>query len=240
MFGRNRKEARAQSDNGQPRDNYAKALDYEASTALMLEKSERKGWRFGWIMLGLVVMEAIAIAAMLPLKESVPYVVRVDQTTGAVDLVTRATAKDVAFDEVLTKYWVGRYVRARENYDWYTLQTDYTEVGLLSSADVGRGYAALFEGANALDKKYGANIRAKVDLVSVVPTGDNTATVRFIKTTTPVEDDRAPLVQRFVATVAYEFRNPSIMKDSLRLINPLGFQVTSYRVDAELVGGDAQ
>ena len=164
-------------------------------------------------------------------------VIRVDNTTGVPDIVTAITDKAVTGDEVMDKYWLAQYVRARETYDWYTLQRDYNTVGLLSSANVGQGYAQLFEGKDALDKTYGKTVRATVEILSVVPTGKNTGTVRFIKTTKRVDQEGAPgTVTKWVATVAYEYRSTALIKESARLVNPFGFQVLTYRVDPEMVG----
>lgn len=179
----------------------------------------------------------IAIAFMMPLKESVPYVIRVDSATGVPDIVTMMTDKEVTGDEVMDKYWLAQYVRARETYDWYTLQHDYNMVGLLSSANVGKGYAELFKGKEALDKKYGKTVRATVDILSVVPNGRGTGTVRFMKTTKRVDQENASgSVTRWVATISYEYLNTMHIKESDRLMNPFGFQVLSYRVDPEMVG----
>jgi type IV secretory pathway component VirB8 len=214
-----------------------KAMNWEASHILILEKSERRAWTIAMAATGVCVLSLLAIAFMMPLKEVAPFVIRVDNTTGVPDLVTLMNDKKVTGDEVMDKYWLAQYVRARETYDWYTLQKDYNTVGLLSSANVGKGYAELFQGKEALDKRYGASIRANVEIVSVVPSGAHTGTVRFIKTTKRVDEDGPGTSTKWVATVAFEYRNPSLIKESQRLINPFGFQVLSYRVDPEMVGG---
>lgn len=213
------------------------AINWESSRVLSVEKSERRAWRVAFASVGAAVLAIAAIAMMMPLKESVPYVIRVDNTTGVPDIVTAITDKAVTGDEVMDKYWLAQYVRARETYDWYTLQRDYNTVGLLSSANVGQGYAQLFEGKDALDKTYGKTVRATVEILSVVPTGKNTGTVRFIKTTKRVDQEGAPgTVTKWVATVAYEYRSTALIKESARLVNPFGFQVLTYRVDPEMVG----
>ena len=211
------------------------ALNWEASRVLLVEKSERRAWTIATFAVVCAVLLVVAIALMLPLKENTPYVIRVDNTTGVPDIVTAMDTKGVRFDEVMDKYWLAQYVRAHETYDWYTLQKDYDTVGLLSSARVGQEYAALFEGKDALDKKYGSSVRVTVEIVSVVPNGKGIGTVRFIKTTKRVDDPNSPgSVTKWVATVAYEYRNPSLMRESARLVNPFGFQVLSYRVDPEM------
>jgi type IV secretion system protein VirB8 len=73
-------------------------------------------------------------------------------------------------------------------------------------------------------------------VLSVVPNGKGIATVRFIKHIKRVNQEGEGEIQHWVATISYEYRNPSKMKESLRLQNPFGFQVLSYRVDPELVG----
>lgn len=216
---------------------YDEAINWESSRVLTVEKSERRAWRVAFAGVGVAVLAIAAIAMMMPLKESVPYVIRVDNTTGVPDIVTAITDKAVTGDEVMDKYWLAQYVRARETYDWFTLQRDYNTVGLLSSQNVGAGYAQLFEGKDALDKQYGKSVRATVEILSVVPTGKNTGTVRFIKTTKRVDQEGTPGTStKWVATVAYEYRNTALIKESARLVNPFGFQVLTYRVDPEMVG----
>lgn len=213
------------------------AISWESSRVETFEKSERRAWLIAMLAVGVAVMAITSIVIMMPLKKSVPYVIRVDGTTGVPDIVTTITDKAVTGDEVMDKYWLAQYVRARETYDWYTLQNDYNTVGLLSAPNVGAAYAQLFDGKDALDKTYGKNISATVKIVSVVPTGKNTGTVRFIKTTKRADQESTPgTVTKWVATVAYEYRSTALIKESARLVNPFGFQVQTYRVDPEMVG----
>lgn len=218
-------------------DHFQAAINWESSRLMTVEKSERRAWRVAICSIGVTILAIVAVALMMPLKESIPYVVRVDNATGVPDIVTAMTDKKVTGDEVMDKYWLAQYVRARETYDWYTLQRDYNTVGLLSSPHVGQTYAQLFEGKDALDKTYGKTTRATVEIVSVVPTGKNTGTVRFIKTTKRVDQEASPgTVTKWVATVAYEYRSTALIKESARLVNPFGFQVMTYRVDPEMIG----
>jgi len=216
---------------------FDQAINWETSRIQAIETSQRRAWRVAMVAVGTAGLAIIAIILMMPLKESVPYVIRVDNATGVPDIVTAMNDKTITGDDVMDKYWLAQYVRARETYDWYTLQHDYNMVGLLSSPNVGSGYAQLFDGKEALDKKYGKTVRATVDILSVVPTGKHTGTVRFIKTTKRVDQEEAPgSTTQWVATIAYEYRNTALIKESARLVNPFGFQVLSYRVDPEMIG----
>lgn len=231
-FGK-RKEAAPQLSS----DGYDKALDWEASRSVMIEKSNTRAWGYVKILGALLVLSWAGMVLMLPLKETIPYVIRVDSATGVPDIVTAMNQKGVGYDEVMDKYWIARYVRARESYDWYTLQADYDATGMMSAPGVAKEYAAQFNGESAIQTKLGNGTRIKTEVLSVVPTGAGIATVRFQRRRGSPDGTQSEEVTSWIATIAYEYRNPSVMKESYRLINPLGFQVTSYRVDPELGGG---
>jgi type IV secretion system protein VirB8 len=108
-------------------------------------------------------------------------------------------------------------------------------VRLLSAPEVGRDYARLFEGPNALDKQYGQGTVVTVEIRSVVPHGNGQASVRFDKKIKARDSGEAGArISTWVATVGYEYKKVSKMKEDERLKNPLGFQAMSYRVDSEI------
>lgn len=240
MFGK-RPQSQPAIEAAQPRPEekscFESAMHWEASITQAREASERRAWHVAAAAVAMTVLSWGGIALMLPLKESIPYVIRVDSVTGVPDIITVLDTKSITADDVSNKYWLAQYVRARETYDWHTLQKDYDTVGMLSSNSIGRAYANLFTGKDALDKRYGADTRATIDILSVVPAGTSgVGTVRFIKTTKRVNDDGPGVSTKWIATIGFEYRNPSAISESQRLVNPFGFQVLSYRVDPELVG----
>lgn len=216
---------------------HEEAMDWEASRIHAIEISERRAWKITFSLVFLLLISWITIVLIMPLKETVPYLVRVDSATGVTDIMTTLTDKRMAYEDVMDKYWLVHYVRARESYDWYTLQKDYDTVGLLSSSNVGSQYAHLFEGENALDKQLGKKYAISVHILSVVPNGKGIASVRFAKRMKRVDSKSEVPAENYVATIGYEYQNPSKMKESIRLVNPFGFQVLSYRVDPEHGGG---
>jgi type IV secretory pathway component VirB8 len=214
---------------------HEQALSWETSRVKEVEKSERRAWMIAGTATFVAALMGVGTALMLPLKENTPYLIRVDNATGIPDIITALDTTDVAFDEVMDTYWLAQFVKARETYDWYTIQKDYDTVGLLASPGVGAEYATLFEGKDDIQKIYGRQFRVTVDVVSVVPNGRGVGTVRFTKTVKRTDDvNSAGDVTRWVATIGYEYRNPSRLRASSRLVNPFGFQVRSYRVDPEM------
>jgi len=210
------------------------ANDWEAERTFLIEESERKAWltaKASWVITGL---SWLAIALMMPLKEKELAVVRVNAVTGQTDIVTTLKEEEITHDEAMDKSWLAQYVLARESYDWNTLQRDYDTVGLLSSQTVGKEYASLFDGDNAIDKKYGASVVVRTKVISAIPTGEGTGTVRFVQTIKRVGEIGEGVSKSWVATIAYEYNPKAAMTEDKRLINPWGFQVISYRTDPEV------
>lgn len=216
-------------------DHFQKALDWETSRTEQIEKSERTAWLVAKVASAMAILALLAVVFSLPLKQSIPYLVRVDKNTGHTDIVTVLDTKKVSIDEVTDKYWLAKFVRARESWEWYTAQEDYDNVRLLSSSDVGKEYAKLFQGPNAIDKQYGQATVVTVEIRSVVPHGNGQASVRFEKKLKRRDSgDTGAQVTSWIATVGYEYKAISKMSENDRLKNPLGFQALSYRVDSEM------
>jgi type IV secretion system protein VirB8 len=219
----------------EPSDYFQQAANWETSRVLQLEKSERRAWSVATVSAVAVLLSWLAIVFMMPLKEAVPYVIRVDSATGVPDIVTTLKEKSVASDEVMDKFWVAKYVRAHETYDWYSLQEEYGTVNLLSSPGVAADYNRRFEGEGALDKKYGNNFRVTAAIASIVLNGRGVATVRFVRRVRSLAEGRED-VSSWVATIGYEYRGTAKLRESMRLTNPFGFQALTYRLDEEAVG----
>lgn len=201
-----------------------------------LVRSRRAAWR---VAAGAAVLTAAALAAvvaLVPLKRVEAFVLRVDNATGAVDVVTTLRDGQASYGEAVDRYFLNKYVLAREAYEYETLQTAYDTTALLSGADVQREYAALFDGPKARDKVLANRVRIVARVRSIAPgTTRNTALVRFATRAVHGDGTSEP-EESLVATVGFRYvAGP--MREQDRLVNPLGFQVTSYRVDPEIVSG---
>jgi type IV secretion system protein VirB8 len=174
--------------------------------------------------------------ALAPLKRVEAFVLRVDNATGAVDLVTTLRDGQASYGEVVDRYFLNKYVLARESYDYETLQTAYDTTALMSSDELQREYSALFVGPKARDKVLANRVRIVVKVRSIAPgTTRNTAVVRFA-TRAARADGTSEAEESLVAIIGFRYVGGA-MHEQDRLVNPLGFQVTGYRVDPEMVGG---
>lgn len=189
---------------------------------------------------GLVaVLEAFALAALAPLKTVVPYTLTVDRQTGYVETVRGVKLGPLSENEAVTHAFLAQYVMARETFDAADLNANYQKVAAWSRDRARASYLHDFDRGNP-----------RAVLVTTPPTSVISVRVKSIsmlsKTTGLVRFDTErqdanqlePRTQAWTAVVAFRRDGaPTRMQD--RLINPLGFQVTSYRRDAETAPTDA-
>ncbi len=199
-----------------------------------LVRSRRSAWRAAVVAGALLALALVALLALQPLKRVEGFVLRVDNATGAVDLVTTLRDGQTSYGEVVDRYFLNKYVLNREGYDYETVQTAYDTTVLLSRPDVQREFQALYDGPNARDKVLSNRVRFIVKVRSITPAKD-TAVVRFVRIRRS-GDGSDDVEENLVATIGFEYV-AAPMREEDRLVNPLGFQVTSYRVDPETVGG---
>jgi type IV secretion system protein VirB8 len=168
-----------------------------------------------------------------------PFILRVDNATGATDVVSVMRESQTSYGEVIDQYWITQYVIHHESYDYQTIQADYNATGLMSTPDVAADYHKVFEGDQGRQTTLADKARITVELASppLIDSDTSTATARFT-TVVHYHNNRPDEVRRWIATIAYKYVNAP-MRPQDRLINPLGFQVTSWRIEPDFSGGAA-
>lgn len=210
------------------------AAGWESAEIAAVKRSEKRAWRvaiFAGVLAGLAVL---AVVLLTPLKKVEPFVVQVDKI-GAASTVTLLNTKSITANEALDKYWLGRYVNYREEYLNQTSYGNFMATRLLSSQGVGTIY---FQQVNPENPRsptavYGTKGTVEIVVTSITFIGKNHAQVRFVRKEKR-NPDQLPVETRWIATISYEYLNPPL-KETERLINPVGFQVTDYRLDPETV-----
>lgn len=217
---------------------YDQGRDWDSDWRERLLASERKAWWVAGVSCLLALILGVGLASLAPFKTTVPYVFAIDRATGNVELVSAADDRTVlGYQELLDKHWTQKYVIARESYYYRLLQADYDQVLAMSTDEVGRDYANLYEGTNARDKQLGTAIEWRVTVLSVTVHRDavgQKATVRFEKQAKRTDSHTLDAPQYFIATVAFEYHQSMRGQEKDLIQNPLGYKVTSYRVDAEI------
>lgn len=210
---------------------------YEENRIYRTELSERRAWNCAKGLGVVSILLAGALIAVLPLKEKVPYVIKVDNNTGLTDIVEIADTKSIPTGELMDKYWLANFIRSREGYDWQTVNSEFKKVRELSVPKVFEVYANQFKGNENLDKQMGPAYSYKTEISSVQlePSNDETgiARVRFIKKKLNNQSNEVERESYWTATISYQYFPNMKMTEDRRMDNPFGFKVLTYRKDQE-------
>lgn len=215
--------------------NYSDAVDFESSIRYLVEQSNKRAWLIAFVSVGVAILSIVAVLLLTPLKTVEPYVIRVDNTTGMVDILTILDEEQISSIEALDKHFVAQYIKAREGYYYDMLNQDYIFVQLLSTPEIAESYRQIYTGDNARDTRLGNATQVEVQIISIVlgeSAGAKTATARInLKTTN--KNSKAENMATKVITLTYTYQIAQVDEEN-RLLNPLGFKVSNYRVDEEV------
>jgi type IV secretion system protein VirB8 len=211
-------------------------LSFEAVMAHRAAQSERRAWTIAAAATTIALIAVTAVVVMTPLKQVVPHLIYIDKDTGVTQVVSVVDRRTLSNDDVNARYWLARYVRARESYLYKLLQEDYDLTMALSAPTVGSDYSSVYEGPNNKSTRLLDAVEERVHIISAEPTpgASGRGTVRFEKTTWRVGLRQAEKTQTFLADVAFEWRPITGWDVRDLLINPLGFTVTAYRASPEI------
>lgn len=186
----------------------------------------------------ILVLMGVALASLAPLKTAVPYLLRVDSTTGYVDKVEPYSNSGETVDESVIRYFIARFIENREGYEWYTVQEMYDFVELSSNKSVFDDYSGYMLSDYSPVKKLSDKHKMQVKVNGITFLGDamGTAQVRFTKLISNNDGSMATgyVPTSWIATIKFDFGNPP-KKEAQRLVNPMGLRVYSYRVDSEVI-----
>lgn len=216
-----------------PPDYLAQGASWAQDRRDALFRSRRTAWLVAGAATVVALCEALALVALLPLKTVVPYTLMVDRHTGYVQALKPLDAERVAPDRALTQSFLVQYVIAREGFDYDTVQSDYRKVGSWSAGRARADYLAAMQAANPASPfaLYPHTTIVEVEVKSVTPLSDNVALVRY--DTRRRDAGAAPQRARaWMAVIRYGFSGEPLSTAD-RFVNPLGFQVRTYRRSEE-------
>jgi type IV secretion system protein VirB8 len=213
---------------------FAEARRWDEDRLASAQRSKRLAWTVA-ACAGVLAFAAVgAVAALTPLKTVEPFVVRVDRATGAVDVMTGLKGEDhLTYDEAVSKYFLGLYVRSREGWLSQAAEQNFRQVSILSTPTEQERWADAFRPANPQSPQvlWGPNAESLIDVRAISFVSPKVADVRFHRT---LRQAQQTTESDWIATVAFTYTKAP-MNEADRLRNPLGFQVISYRSDPEVV-----
>lgn len=215
---------------------FADAASWSQDINGSLRASRGRAWVVAGAAVFVAVLEALALALLTPLKTVVPYTITVDRQTGAAQLARGIDLGPMSQNDALLQSVLAQYVIARETLDATDLAANYQKVGLWSAGQARADYLRLMDRRNPASPLIGATaatlVQTTVKQVTVM--SPTSALVRF---STDRSDGVGAIIRTdWAAVMQFGFTGgPLSLAD--RLINPLGFQVTHYRRDAEAAPG---
>lgn len=218
-----------------PLESHLKAVGWEDSMSQLRQESEARAWKIAKVSTLCSGLTLLSLAGLIPLKQVVPYVVAVDRATGQTEIVSVGSLNSIPNRSLQSKYWVTQYVRARERFDSQSALIDFDEIRLWSARDVYTEYAKRFQGDSALQRRFAKGGGWRVTVLSIGLVDDHHAVVRIERAETGSPENASPTPVRFTADVTFDFNPPVLGRERELLENPMGFHVTDYRLDPELV-----
>ena len=218
---------------------YAEAASWSNDVHGALRASRKLAWIVAICVGTVATIEAAALVIMMPLKTVVPYTITVDRQTGYVETTQGLKPGLLSQDSAVTQAFLVQYVLAREGFDASDLQANYRKVALWSFGDAKTQYLRSMTTSNPASP-----VRTLPNTTVVQPTiksisllSRNSALVRF---DADRHDYGAPTGDRqsYAAVIGFRYTGAP-MKMGDRFLNPLGFQVTTYRRDSEMIGSTA-
>lgn len=221
-------------ESGDLKTYFEQARLWEQDLLLSAQRSKRLAWTVAAVASALSIVSIGAVAALAPLKTVEPFVIRVDNATGIVDVVSSLREGPASYGEAVTRYFLGKYVRAREGYARAEAETNFRTVSLLSEGPEQARFAAFFRGSNPESPQvaYGRSAIAEVGIKTISLLGPNLASVRFQRETRKGDETR---LSHWIATITFQVRPDASISTGDRLVNPIGFLVSDYRADPEVL-----
>jgi len=215
------------------------AISWDSDREAQIKRSERVAWwvaAAGWIC---AIATAVSLILLMPLKGVEPFVIRVDNTTGIVDVVPVYTGR-LPMEEAVTRYFLTHYISVCERFNVVTAESDYEECGAFHTAQRNQAWYAQWNTNNPRSPlnlhKDGSSVRVEVESVSFFKRAngvEDLAQVRYLKAEHP-SGGTAEHITHWIATVQYTYLAPS--KDpKMRRWNPLGFKIVELGLEPEVL-----
>ncbi|WP_410519741.1 VirB8 family type IV secretion system protein [Candidatus Megaera venefica] len=180
------------------------------------------------ILLCLSIISIGVVAYVINTKRFDPFVIQIDDTTGIAKVVNPLSSSILSGNEALAQYFIKKYIIARETYNPVDFSTEAKRiVRLLSSNSIYWDYRGYLKN-EAVDPtiKYGQ----KNTTYLVVKSWSKLADKKYIMRFSINETAGAMKVFNKIAVVEFQYL-PMELTESDKDVNPVGFQVTGYRMD---------
>jgi type IV secretion system protein VirB8 len=193
---------------------------------------ENRAWFVAFLLMVVVVMQALALFQLFPLKERVPYVVEVERSTGRVAIAENVLQK-FNVTQANVDYFLGQWIRWADGLNERSLSMELPTAATWTRGDAVRqleDYINRTEVTKRLIKEPQRSQEVQVKTISYVNEG-KTALVRYdvVMRSSGTEVSRVPRL--LTASVALIDQVPGSEAEK---VNPIGLTITNFTITNEL------
>jgi type IV secretion system protein VirB8 len=218
---------------------FREAASWDQDRRAQGQRDARRAWQVAAAACLCAIASCVALALLVPLKRVEPFVVRVDSSTGIVDVVP-AYSGGAVLERSVTRYFLSHYVSVCERFNFSTAESDYEECGAFHSAQRNQAWYALWNLNNPASPlnlhKDGSTVRVQVESVSFLERASGVtdlAQVRYLKAERH-GTGTAEYATHWIATIQYAYARPA-QDPRVRRWNPLGFKVLELTSEPEVL-----
>jgi len=218
---------------------FQEAASWDTDRVAGYRASVRRAWWVAGAAGVCAITCTLALVLLLPLERVEPFVVRVDNSTGVVDVVPTYTGR-AGLPQVVTRYFLTHYVLVCERFDYATAESDYEQCGAFHTAQRNQAWYALWNRSNPASPlnlhRDGSSVSVQVESVSFLKRASGVsdlAQVRYLKLAHPAAGG-ASRISHWIATIQYAYTAPST-DPSTRSWNPLGFKIVEFVAEPEVL-----
>jgi type IV secretion system protein VirB8 len=186
-----------------------------------------------------LILAAGIIISLIWLKISMgenkvePFVIEIDSKSGLATTVNPVTISEYSANIAVVRSLIIQYIKAREEYILPLYDKNFNTVRVLSDPIVYREYSRNFGSGNPSSPYNVLNKYGSINVVwkSIIFPQKNTAQVRIsLETRDTGNNPRS--VDRIIL-MSFDFKPDNKISEADRIINPLGFIVTMYKIEDE-------
>lgn len=193
-----------------------------------------------------IIVSTLGIIEVTSSKKIEPFVIEIEEKTGITNVIRPFLREKINQEEALKRYFLFRYVEARESYHQSTYKDDYYKtVRLLSNQSSYTAFRERLRSGEIDDVQSSIRSRGSRRDIEVLSINDRsnlnakkgkgqlevmTYLVNF-KATTTISRGKS-VTRRYSAIIDFQFKDLENTLAELS-VNPLGFQVTRYAVNPD-------
>lgn len=215
------------------------AASWDADRVAQAHRKAVVAWRVaaaGW---ACAVASAAALALVMPLKRVEPYLIRVDKSTGVVDVVPTYTGH-AQLDEAVTRYFLTHYITVCERFDVAMAESDYAECAAFNSARLNQAMYAKWNRVNPSSPlnvhRDGSTETVRIESVSFFKRASGASDLAQVRYARILQRGGAAAgrATHWIASIGYRYGKPPD-DPRMRGWNPLGFEVLDLGIEPEVL-----